>query len=109
VKLANGKAAFNLPFDLFHEETRAYISAAGVERTDLMRALATGGIPSPDVIASEALGISASERNLIFSASVTDQPEIWGVAGPLCSRCHADARRFHCPHWACLHRRSRSF
>ncbi|TXH36055.1 MAG: hypothetical protein E6Q92_11570 [Burkholderiaceae bacterium] len=83
VALAGGKAAFGLPFDFFHAETRAYLSAAGVERADLMRALATGGVPSADVIAGEALGVSASERNRIFSASVADQPAIWGVAGPL--------------------------
>lgn len=82
VALAAGKAAFGLPFDFFHAETRAYLSAAGVERADLMRALATGGVPSADAIAGEALGISASERSLIFSASVVDQPGIWGVAGP---------------------------
>nr|WP_281722005.1 neuraminidase-like domain-containing protein [Nitrosomonas nitrosa] len=79
--LATGKAAFSLPFDLFHSETRAFLNAAGVERADLMRALAVGGTPSADVIAGEALGISASERSLIFSASVADQPAIWGVAG----------------------------
>ncbi|WP_373498723.1 neuraminidase-like domain-containing protein [Desulfococcus sp.] len=82
VALAAGKAAFGLPFDFFHAETRAFLSAAGVERADLMRALAAGGVPSTNVIAGEGLGISASERSLIFSASVADQPVIWGVAGP---------------------------
>lgn len=81
--LAAGKAAFGLPLDLFHAETRAFLSAAGVERADLMRVLAVGGVPSADVIAGEALGIAASERNRIFSASVADQPAIWGVAGPV--------------------------
>lgn len=81
--LATGKAAFGLPFDLFHAETHAFLTAAGVERADLMRALAVGGAPSADVIAGEALGISASERKHIFSASVADQPAIWGVAGPV--------------------------
>ncbi|HEU5181573.1 MAG TPA: neuraminidase-like domain-containing protein [Candidatus Polarisedimenticolia bacterium] len=81
--LAAGKAAFGLPFDLFHAETRAFLSAAGVERAQLMRALAAGGSPSPDLIAGEALGLAASERILIFSASVADQPAIWGVAGPV--------------------------
>jgi hypothetical protein len=83
VALAAGKAAFGLPFDFFHAETRAYLSAAGVERADLMRALAVGGAPSADVIAGESLSISAAERSLIFLASVADQPAIWGVAGPV--------------------------
>ena len=81
--LVTGKAAFGLPFDLFHAETRAFLGAAGVERADLMRALTVGGAPSADVIAGEALGISASERKHIFSPSVADQPAIWGVAGPV--------------------------
>lgn len=81
--LATGKAAFGLPLDLFHAETRAFLGAAGVKRAQLMRALAVGGAPSADVIAGEALGISASERKHIFSASVADQPAIWGVAGPV--------------------------
>jgi peptidoglycan hydrolase-like protein with peptidoglycan-binding domain len=83
--LATGKAAFGLPFDLFHAETRAFLGAAGIDRAELMRALAVGGAPSADVIAGEALGISASERSLIFSPSVADQPAIWGVAGPAAS------------------------
>lgn len=83
VALATGKAAFGLPFDLFHAETRAFLGAAGVERADLMRALAVGGTPTADVIAGEALVISASERNHIFLPSVADQPAIWGVAGPV--------------------------
>jgi hypothetical protein len=81
--LASGKAAFSLPFDLFHTETRSFLSAAGVERAQLMRALAVGGAPSADVIAGEALGISASERTHIFSASVADQPAVWGAPGPV--------------------------
>nr|WP_254898628.1 Tc toxin subunit A [Paraburkholderia atlantica] len=56
IALAAGKAAFGLPFDLFHAETRAFLSAAGVERADLMRALAVGGVPSVDVIAGGDIG-----------------------------------------------------
>jgi hypothetical protein len=77
--IAGGKAAFGLPFDLFHVETRAFLSAAGVDRAALMEALA---VPSQDVIAGETLGLSAGERALIFAPSVADQPAIWAVAGP---------------------------
>jgi peptidoglycan hydrolase-like protein with peptidoglycan-binding domain len=80
--LAGGKAAFGLPFDLFHAETRAFLSAAGIERAALMEALAVGGVPSAEVIAGETLGLSAGERALIFASSATDQPAIWGVPGP---------------------------
>lgn len=81
--LTSGKAAFGLPFDLFHTETRAFLAAAGVERAELMRALAVGGVPNADLIAGEALGIPASERRQIFASAVGDQPEVWGVAGPV--------------------------
>jgi hypothetical protein len=77
--IVGGKAAFGLPFDLFHTETRAFLSAAGVDRAALMEALA---VPSQDVIAGETLGLSAAERTLIFAPSVADQPTIWAVAGP---------------------------
>ena len=79
--LATGKAAFGLPFDLFHTETDAFLAAAGVQRVGLMRALTKSNVPSVDVIAGEALGLAAAERALIFSPSVASQAAIWGVAG----------------------------
>lgn len=81
VLLKNGKAAFELPFDLFHTETRALLAAAGVARAELMEALAVGGDPTKEAIAGEMLGLSANERALIFASSLVDQPTIWGVAG----------------------------
>ncbi|MBD2746699.1 peptidoglycan-binding protein [Microvirga sp. BT688] len=80
--LKNGKTAFGQPFDLFHEETRGFLKAANVDRATLMEALAAGGVPSEMVIAGEILGLSATERDLIFTASVAAQPTIWGVAAP---------------------------
>lgn len=79
--LRSGKAAFGLPFDLFHIETRAFLAAAGINRVELMAALAVGGVPGATVIAAEALGLSDAERQLIFTAAVADQPAIWAVAG----------------------------
>ena len=82
VALAAGNAAFALPFDLFHAETRAFLAAAGVERAALMAALAVGGVPSDDAIAGERLRLSGGERALVFAPSVASQPAIWGVPGP---------------------------
>jgi hypothetical protein len=81
--LAAGKAAFFLPFDLFHAETRALLHAGGVERADLMSALGAGGVPASDAIAGEALGVSSAERVHIFAASVVAQAAVWGVPGPV--------------------------
>ncbi len=78
-ELAKGKAAFGLPFDLFHTETSAYLAAAGIDRAALMAALATGGAPSADAIAGQTLGLAAGEQALIFAAAVGDQPKIWSV------------------------------
>lgn len=82
--LALGVAAFDLPFDLAHMETRAFLSTAGVERADLMRALAVAGTPSAETIAGEDLRLAKAERTLIFAASA-NQPAIWGVKGPVAS------------------------
>ena len=81
VLLAAGKAAFGLPFDLFHEETCALLATAGIERAALMDAMASGGSPSADEIAAEKLGLSAGERALIVAAAVAAQPVIWAVVG----------------------------
>jgi peptidoglycan hydrolase-like protein with peptidoglycan-binding domain len=80
--LAGGNRAFALPFDLFHAETRAFVSGTGVERAPLMSALAVAGVPSDDAIAAERLGLSDGQRALIFAASGASQPAIWGVPGP---------------------------
>jgi peptidoglycan hydrolase-like protein with peptidoglycan-binding domain len=81
----SGKAAFGLPYDLDHAQTRAFLAAAGIDRAELMKALQSGGNPSDDAIAGEILGLSAAERALIFTASVADQPAIWSVPGPAAS------------------------
>src|SRR5450830_458972 len=82
VLLAAGKAAFGLPFDLFHAETVALLNATGTARVALMRALKTAAAPSAEVLAGEVLGLAPAERRLVFSAAVADQPAIWGVPGP---------------------------
>lgn len=76
----SSKAAFLLPFDLTHAETRAYLNAAGVDRADLIEAFQVSGVPSDAAIDAELLGLSASDRTSIFVADPTSQPQIWGVA-----------------------------
>jgi hypothetical protein len=82
VLVAAGKAAFGLPFDLFHAETRALLAAAGIDRAELMQALTVAGAPSDTAIAGERLGLSAAERDLIFVADVADQARIWSTPSP---------------------------
>jgi hypothetical protein len=78
--LAAARYAFGLPFDLSHEETRAYFTQFGVDRAALMRALQVGTAPADRDIAAEALGLSDGERALIVTPNAGDQPTIWNIA-----------------------------
>ena len=77
--LGNSTFAFSLPFDLFHQEARAYFVQFDVARADLMRALATTAGPQDYEIAAEDLGLSEEERQLIGTAHPTaaDQNTYW--------------------------------
>lgn len=77
--LVGAKAAFGLPFDLFHTETRAFLAAAGIDRAALMEALAPAAAPPPPV-AAEALGLAPSEHDLVFLPAPGDQAQIWSTA-----------------------------
>jgi len=77
--LQTSKIAFHLPFDLPHEESRAYFTQFGVPREDLMRALAVGGVPAPRDIAAEQLDIGDVERGLIATADPANQNVYWNT------------------------------
>jgi hypothetical protein len=77
--LAGSKIAFHLPFDLPHEESRAYFSQFGVGRDTLMRALAVGGVPAASDIAVEQLDIADGERKLIGTADAANQNVYWNT------------------------------
>lgn len=84
--LAASTIAFHLPFDLPHEESRAYFGQFGVGRDALMRALATAGTPLPRDIAAEQLDIAFTEQQLIGTpdTGAGDQNVYWntGAADP---------------------------
>jgi len=77
--LAGSKIAFHLPFDLPHEEARAYFGQFGLERHALMRALATGGGPAAHDIAAEQIDIADTERLLIGTAQAGGQSVYWNT------------------------------
>ena len=54
--------AFRLPFDLFHQETRAYFERFDISAAELMRALRIPAGPQDSEIAAEELGLSDEER-----------------------------------------------
>ena len=79
--LAASKAAFTLPFDLAHQETRQYLAQAGVDRAELIRRMQVGGVPSDAEIAAEQLGLSDAQRRLVVTTDVPGQPAIWATPG----------------------------
>jgi hypothetical protein len=79
--LASSKFAFNLPFDLSHQETLAYFAQFGISRSSLMHALfnPSSGASALD-IACEELSITPAERDLIIAADVGGQSKYWNLA-----------------------------
>jgi hypothetical protein len=79
VTLAGTEFAFRLPFDLFHQETRAYFQRFDVSRAELMRGLQTPAGPLDAAIAAEAIGLSDDERALIGTVNVAAQNTYWNT------------------------------
>ena len=75
--LSNSDFAFGLPFDLAHQETRAYFTQFAIPRGDLMRALQLPAGPQDSDIAAEDLGLSDDERALITTPDVPNQAKYW--------------------------------
>ena len=89
--LRNNEFAFTLPFDLNHVEGKAYFDRFGISRAKLMEDFqkpfkpAIGSSPAVlenplnETIASEKLGLTDSERNIIHTKklTITEQQAIW--------------------------------
>ena len=70
-----------LPFDLWLEETRAFLDALGVSRADLVDLARPQSRLSDEAVALELLGLSKSEADVITSAKASTEPWIfWGLA-----------------------------
>ena len=82
-KLATTNTVFPwaLPFDLWLEETRAFLDAVGVSRSDLIDMARPQSRLLEEASALELLGLSKSEAELIPSVSASTEPWIyWGLA-----------------------------
>ena len=75
--LSSSVYAFGLPFDLVHEETRAYFAQFGIPRADLMRALKNESRPSEFEIVAEDLGLGETESTLITIPDPDGQARYW--------------------------------
>lgn len=85
-KLKNSSYAFDLPFDLDHTEAMAYFDRFDVNRADLMKSFQMEDSPSKESIAAERLGLTTSEKDLIFktpdSNNNATQQKYWNVPAP---------------------------
>ena len=71
-----------LPFDLYTEEVRAYLTNMNVQRATLMEIFRGPGAPNnpQDLdIAAEYMGVAHFEQALIFNADPTNQFKYWGT------------------------------
>ncbi len=70
-----------LPFDLWAEEGRRYLRQMGISRHELMRAMPAKPGVTPLNIATEALGMSGAERELICQSKTrpADLAPNWGI------------------------------
>ncbi|KAL4767106.1 hypothetical protein BDW60DRAFT_164297 [Aspergillus nidulans var. acristatus] len=84
-RLSVANYAFNLPFDLAHQETAAYFAQFDIPRARLMRALQNATSPTEVDIACEELGIASAERTIITSPDPDGQEKYWntGAADPV--------------------------
>src|SRR5262249_5120918 len=92
--LAAAHYAFGLPFDLAHEETRAYFGQFDLDRADLMRLLQTSGTPSDAGVAAAARGLSDAERALVTTPAPGGQQAIWNTPGTPAAATLAVVERF---------------
>jgi len=83
--LATTTYPWTLPFDLSLEEARVYLQHLGVTRFDVMRTLASSSTPDEKTLATELLGMTASEWDTIAAAAAvadgTADPN-WGGMAP---------------------------
>jgi hypothetical protein len=71
-----------MPFDLWIEQSRAYLHALGYARADLMALFQdASGAPASELISAEALGFGPAEYFLVVGATQGVQSwDLWGLA-----------------------------
>ncbi|MBI4488142.1 MAG: hypothetical protein HY694_03575 [Deltaproteobacteria bacterium] len=84
--LASQVYPWNLPLNLWVEEARAYLGHLGVNRYELMETFqrrdgGQEGDPTDTEIASEYLGLTTVERNIITDAVINPPREQWQFYG----------------------------
>jgi hypothetical protein len=88
---------WSLPFDLWMEETRAYLSHLGTSRADLIatfRPSAAPADPSSVAIAQDTLGLTPKAWDVIVDTSLSRVPQDWGDGLGWPNADFADVRSF---------------
>ncbi len=84
--LKSSNFAFKLPFDLPHAEANAYFERFGIKRADLMEIFQKSVISDIETIATEYLGLTDSDRQLIANTPLLNdnaaQQNFWNVPAP---------------------------
>ncbi|MGY0035279.1 hypothetical protein [Pedobacter sp. NJ-S-72] len=71
--------AFKLPFDLNLSSAKAYFSRFDIDRSELMKAFQSAAIPSDLAIATEKLGLTDAEKDLVITAASGKQKAYWNT------------------------------
>jgi len=80
--LNNAPYPWNLPYDLWSNEARLYLSHLGVPRWQLMSILRTpGGAPATIDVAQEHLRLAPVERQILTGSAPFQPQEYWGMSG----------------------------
>lgn len=79
--LKESKFSFELPFDLDHTEAKAYFDRLGISRFELMKQFQLGSSVSPEALATERLGLTIREREIITKpqATLAGQQSYWNT------------------------------
>jgi hypothetical protein len=81
-ELAKQVYRWDLPFDLWTEEARVYLQHLGVPRDQLMQTFQKPGPPAEPTdlaIATEYLGLTSKEREIITGSAPEKPWEFWGL------------------------------
>ena len=81
-KLSEEIYPWNLPFDLWTEEARTYLDHLGVSRYNLLQTFQKNGEnPTPNdlVLASEYLGLTTKEQEIITGSFPSEPWQYWGL------------------------------
>lgn len=87
LKLKDEVFPFSLPFHLWNEEARLYLTQLGIKRYKLMelfqQEVTNHWHPQDVEIAAEFLGMTLKEQQIVCNEDLVNQPIYWGTTDPV--------------------------